>query len=382
MQKNLHLQNNPVKSPSHPQKSLITFCANLPFRILQLSGFFPTSIKSSSNSISPLPTPFYLSLPAIWLITLICITLFPLFLVSLTYTQERDEIPEFVMQGRNTFLMINVFYGVASIFCPILSRLILFLSRKKFATFWQSFCLLVEKFQTDNFDRSIQIKWSRNCWTKFVLHGTLHWINSILQSILYMKQGVLSKFDDGDILKFWNVWIFSLNSVLSCFALHGLIYFVASYELIVTLLLQSLSNLRNDKALRVQELVEVYIALDRNVTEFLDLFAKYLNINIMYLFIYLLYVAYSSYSLIRIKEYVLFGLSVTQMVIGVASLYWLTSCASGVERGSRQFCKRVKFESFEISKKSRAVGGAGLVVRLALNSIDYNFFCMKMFLNA
>ncbi|OXA65184.1 hypothetical protein Fcan01_01138 [Folsomia candida] len=300
-----------VQTPT--KQSFHTNGALYPLRILQLCGFFPISIyRRDTLSLTLRYSSWYRSPAAIWLIALILSSIGPMVAaLFLAVNRFKTSISGFVNQGRNTFLVLNVTWGAGSVICPLISRISLLQDRKRLISFWEQFCKLCGKFKKfTNFRRGR--KHAKNLKLRWALHFVTQLVNSSVESWIYISYGLkgAGAWDGIGLLGSLQDWAFSINAILSCFAFHGMIYFVTSYEFLLDELLLELKSEKENYHDKISNLVKDYISLDENVSEFSEMFATFLNAQVFHSFV----------------------------------------SASGLEQKSKKFCKMVKYSGSDDDK--------------------------------
>lgn len=340
----------PVKTvPSlNFRKNFLLSGAFLPFRILQFSGFFPLSLKNSSNTVSVSQLAWHLCPSTIWIIFLIVASVFPTAISTLLGNNDVNNAAkvEFSNKGHNTIVLTSQVWGFCCLFCPLFSRVDLLIKRAEFVSFWNNYVQLVEKFQNldINFENASQ-KHIRNSRIVIFLHLIIHLAPSCLQIGLFVGY-VLFMGGSHNRINFVDSipnWVYSFNIIFAGFSLHGLIYFVSSYNFGIHKLLKCLENER----IKVHDVIGVYISLDKSVTKFTALFSTFLNVNVIYVFVYLLYAFYFVYVAIKMDTFILGGVTIVQTGITVWYFYLLSNSASGLVKGSQMFCKMMKYSRFK-----------------------------------
>ncbi|OXA53578.1 hypothetical protein Fcan01_10726 [Folsomia candida] len=230
---------------SNPRPSLLNG-AVFPFRILQFCGYFPISIKTNSPILLNSP-PWYKSPPTIYLLTLTTVIFVP-FIVApfLDLDAYTTAISDFVPKSRNTFLITNTTWLIISIFTPALTRYNLFINRSNFCKFWQTYCTLVDKIETFSSPQDHLISANLlHTRVKFLVHFVLQIIIAAIQ--VYLAVNFTAKFDHSAVIRNYFVvaieaWVLAFKGLLTLFSLHGVIYFVTSYDFCVTLLANILQS--------------------------------------------------------------------------------------------------------------------------------------------
>lgn len=340
-----------VQTPT--KQSFHTNGALYPLRILQLCGFFPISIyRRDTLSLTLRYSSWYRSPAAIWLIALILSSIGPMVAaLFLAVNRFKTSISGFVNQGRNTFLVLNVTWGAGSVICPLISRISLLQDRKRLISFWEQFCKLCGKFKKfTNFRRGR--KHAKNLKLRWALHFVTQLVNSSVESWIYISYGLkgAGAWDGIGLLGSLQDWAFSINAILSCFAFHGMIYFVTSYEFLLDELLLELKSEKENYHDKISNLVKDYISLDENVSEFSEMFATFLNAQVFHSFVYLIYCVYFILVAMNVRDYLMCFLTISQIVIFSIYFYWLASSASGLEQKSKKFCKMVKYSGSDDDK--------------------------------
>lgn len=269
----------------------------------------------------------------------------------LAVNRFKTSISGFVNQGRNTFLVLNVTWGAGSVICPLISRISLLQDRKRLISFWEQFCKLCGKFKKfTNFRRGR--KHAKNLKLRWALHFVTQLVNSSVESWIYISYGLkgAGAWDGIGLLGSLQDWAFSINAILSCFAFHGMIYFVTSYEFLLDELLLELKSEKENYHDKISNLVKDYISLDENVSEFSEMFATFLNAQVFHSFVYLIYCVYFILVAMNVRDYLMCFLTISQIVIFSIYFYWLASSASGLEQKSKKFCKMVKYSGSDDDK--------------------------------
>lgn len=354
--------------------------AKLPFIILQLCGFFPFSVITSPNksSISVSSSPWYKSPPQIWLLTLIFTELAPSFIIiCFAHNVYKSVLEEFQNQGRNTFITINVAWGLCSVVNPIAIRLHSLMSKGRFLQFWDNFSKLIENFQDPDDEQYVYI-YLKYLRIKFILHLISQVTISFVESWIYLSYGISveGSLEGIGLISSLQDWTFSLNGILSLFWFHGLIYFVSSYNFCMSRLLARLeredeNRNRANRKVRMEKLVQDYIAMDHSVTQFTNLFSMVINIIVVHGLVYLLYCMYFVYISTNMEEYFLTLLTTVQLLIFTLYFYWLANSASSLEENSKLFCKLIKYSNFELDNGS-CDGGCGKDLQIIFMRLEKN----------
>ncbi|XP_035714059.1 uncharacterized protein LOC118438252 [Folsomia candida] len=365
--------------PPAPTKSLL-HGAKLPFRIQQFAGFLPLSI-TTPGSRKPLSLdcpPWYKSPSTLLPIFYTLLTLSPM-----TNSQDPDHYEqitaEYVSKGRNTFSAVTSCWGFCSIICPLLIRLYLVTSRKRVATFWQKFTAIVTILEANFAHEEGTLKtFLRKISVKCVVHISLQVTMSSFSTgvYLYFTNVVNSDFN---IIGFMRDLSFSWLDFLTNFCLHGVIYFVMSYELCVTRLLNVLRDELNRKWLtnlgKVRSMVEFYYRLDNNVQEFNSLFGRVLNIYVVYTLGNLLYSIYFVVISFSTKDTFSGGFNLVKLALSTTYFYCLVNSSSELEEKSRMFAKRVKFIDYDDHDESRMTWVAEKIAIYKLSQSTNNQVC-------
>ncbi|OXA40932.1 hypothetical protein Fcan01_24383 [Folsomia candida] len=353
--------------PKNISKISLLHGARIPFRILQFCGFFPLTVPPKSNQV--IHTSWYKSYPTGWLLAIIFSVFVP-FIVIAIYGDDGDKpaVLNLQNQGRNTFLIINIAWGLCSVVAPLIVRFHCLATRGCFVEFWRNFVKLVEKFEAlDNYEKQIvqQLNYSR---AKFITHLVAQLGIYLLESVLY-GPSVLGVLDGVGLLSSVQDWTFSLNRILTLFWFHGLIFFLSSYNFIAGKILAKLETERECRKskMKLEELVDSYIALDHNVSQFNKVYGPVFAVFVIYSLVYLLFCTYVVYVSVRMREFFVIGLSILELLVFTGYFYWLADCASGLEENSKTFCKLVKYSSFEGRNKD---GGKDLQIVLEHIKVD------------
>lgn len=349
---------SPSRTLTNPKPSLL-HCAILPFRILQICGFFPLCVKSRGDSTTPpvITTPPWFQSPStIWLFTLLFSTIFSIFITPFVqvgvYTKS---VTEFIPTGRTTFFAINVCWLACSICGPFISRIVILCGRKSFVPFWDNYCHLIYKIKNcGNIEPQISqhVKWVRR---RFITHATLQVALSIahyLVSLMYATSSDKFTLVFSFLAASYQTLSLAMAGFLTFFSLHALIYFVTTYEFCVT---QLLSKLQEERRLgphlwsqyNIWNTVQLYMQLEEHVRDFSNLFKTLLNIFVIYSLGYLLYFMYFIFLLVAMNDYMFNSLNVIQLIVFNWYICWLASSASGLEEKSRIFCVTVKYVQLE-----------------------------------
>lgn len=193
---------------------------------------------------------------------------------------------------------------------------------------------------------------------------------------LYFTNVVNSDFN---IIGFMRDLSFSWLDFLTNFCLHGVIYFVMSYELCVTRLLNVLRDELNRKWLtnlgKVRSMVEFYYRLDNNVQEFNSLFGRVLNIYVVYTLGNLLYSIYFVVISFSTKDTFSGGFNLVKLALSTTYFYCLVNSSSELEEKSRMFAKRVKFIDYDDHDESRMTWVAEKIAIYKLSQSTNNQVC-------
>lgn len=340
----------------------------IPLRILQFAGFFPFSITpqfcQSDRFHLTYHRPLYKSPSSLWLLVVILIPLVPM-VISLFYVSHHYDIAvqEFSHGGVNTFLIVTISWEICSILCPAVARLHLLKNQKHFIRFWVGFRRLIDTLQIS--DDLHVANYLKNQERKFILHFLVQLCIAILDNATYLRYALCFEgaLDGSSVLATVQELTFSFNGILTCFALHGLIYFVSSYELCLDQMIKSVGE---KGKVGVRNILKFYAILDDHVAEFVQLFSIGLNFYVVYSLGNLLYVMYFLEITIHIEQYFLSFVNIGKLVVFTAYFYWLASCSSAVEEKSGRFCKMVRY-----AWSSNGWGGSGKVRRKNNQVIKY-----------
>lgn len=332
-----------IVAPTLQKHSLLSG-AYLPFRILQLSGYFPLSLHSSKNTLSIYKPAWHRCPSTLWILIIIIITFLLTFISALLGNNNvaSQALTVFANRGRSTIILTSTVWGFCCVFCPFFCRVDLLTKRARFAKFCENYFQLVEKFQNldSTFEKNCE-KHVGNNRAKLILHLILHLITTFIHTGLYTQSRLRfqDSFSRTNVIDTTRNLLYAGNTALTGFSLHGLIYFVSSYEFGITELLKCLEN----HELKVHDVVKVYLSLDKNVTQFISMFSTFLNINVVYVFVYLLYDFYFVYIAIELGNFVLGFITAVQILITIWYFYLLSNSASGLANVSKMFCKMVKY---------------------------------------
>lgn len=343
-------------TPTNSQNFSILHGARLPFRILQVCGFFPLSIKSNHNVVfSPIQIQYkawFKSVPTLWLFALILTNIAPIFFGIFIEHDSRFKMPSTnsSKDGQTVFHIINMIWYVSSIVAPIGLRLDMLSWRSHFVSFFDDFVSVVKSLENCTIFTPLLQKHQKSVRIQFILHLIAQVTITIIFSAITTSYslgsvGEESAFKFNVVAALQNL-SFTLNVILINFGLHALIYFVANYKLIMILLLAMLRNKwQHNEARSVhkfENIINLYFSLEENVQEFSSIFANILNIYVLFSLGYLLFCMYFILILSKIKSYLLCWITVAQLLRFTCYFYWLANSASELEEKSKVFCKLPK----------------------------------------
>jgi hypothetical protein len=139
------------------------------------------------------------------------------------------------------------------------------------------------------------------------------------------------------------ILIFSVSTtaMFQLVSLYIFIYFVVSYNYILSEMVEILKQRKNCSRIH-QFLVQLYTKLDENVDEFNALFGLRLNLEVFYAFVYFLYYLYCILIMGQVMEdgiMIVVGINVGLLGVFVVSFYWFSSNTTGLEMKSRMMDK-------------------------------------------